>query len=147
MTDKQIDVLKSAWEMYQKLSTGFAENCWKIRSVGIGFWSAIIAYGYKQNDKLPYYFSILIAFIFFFMESGMRRIQNKYILKSIEIEKSINDFLVGTDPKLPNNGISTNIEIPSFSDFLDLLRLRRWMFWLPYLTLFIISNILIFFFS
>lgn len=74
----------------------------------------------------------------------MRRLQNKYISKSIEVEKSINDFLVGADPKLPSEGISTNIEIPSLSEFCDLLNIKRWMFWLPYLITLIISIVLIY---
>lgn len=139
MKDKQIDILTSAWEMYQNLSKGFAENCWKIKSIGIGFWSAIIGYGYKENDNLMFYFSILIIVLFFFMESGMRRLQYKYISKSIEVEKSINDFLVGAEMKLPSKGISTNIAIPSLRDFGNLLRLKRWMFWSPYLILLITS--------
>lgn len=143
MTDKQIDILKSSWEMYQNLAKGFAENCWKIKTVGIGFWSAIISYGYKNNNILMFYFSIFIVIIFFLMESGMRRLQYKYISKSIQVEKTINDFLVGAEPILPEDGISTNIDVPSIKDFLNLLRLRRWMFWSPYLSLLIISIALI----
>ncbi|MFW9331739.1 hypothetical protein ACN6AX_00720 [Paenibacillus polymyxa] len=141
-SENRINVLIKAWETYQNLSKGFAENSWKIRTTGIGFWAAIMAYGYKNNDSTVFIFAILIMIMFFFLEAGMRRLQNKYIQKSIEIEKTINDYLVGDELILPNDGISTNISNPTLKDFFKLLKLKRWMFWFPYLILIITSVIL-----
>jgi hypothetical protein len=139
MNDDRINVITKAWETYQNLAKGFGENCWKIRSTGLGFWAAIIGYGYKNNDKNVYTFSLLVIVMFFILEVGMRQLQDKYIKKSIEIEKSINDYLVGAELSLPNDGISTNIEVPSICDFLNLLRLKKWLFWLPYLFLVLLT--------
>jgi hypothetical protein len=143
MNSEQINILLKAWETYQNLSKGLGENCWKVRTVGIGFWSAIIAYGYQHSDKNVYKFSLLIIFMFFVIEAGIRQLQYEYISKSIEIEKSINDFLAGDEISLPSNGISTNIDIPSFVDFLLLFCLKRWLFWFPYLVLTTLTIILI----
>ncbi|WP_270168403.1 hypothetical protein [Paenibacillus sp. SYP-B4298] len=135
MDEKMIGVLIKAWETYQNLSKGFGENAWKIRTMGIGFWAAIVAYGYKQNEVTMYYLAALVAVLFFMLEAGTRILQQKYIQKSIEIEKSINDFLTGDLVKIPGDGISTNFSNPSLKDFISLLKLRRWMFWLPYIVL------------
>lgn len=147
MNRDNIDILVNAWRMYQDLAKNLSENCWKIKSVGIGFWAAIISYGYKKNDSNVFIFSLLIIFLFFIMESGMMRLQYKYIIKSTEIEKSINDFLMGASIDLPDGGISTNIETPSLTDLLNLLKLKRWLFWMPYLSQFIVTIGLIFIYN
>ncbi|MCL6604159.1 MAG: hypothetical protein K6T94_14930 [Paenibacillus sp.] len=140
--ENKINVIIKAWETYQNLAKGFGENCWKIRSTGIGFWAALMAYGYQNKEIIVYAFSILIILLFFFLESGMRRLQNKYINNSIEIERTINDYLVGDELALPSKGISTNISIPTIQDFFELLTLRRWMFWFPYLILILTSMLM-----
>ena len=142
MNDKSFELLGKAWEMYQNLAKGFGDNCWKIRSIGVGFWATIIGFAYKQNDIFPVYFSILILFMFFFLESGMKRLQYKYIDKSIEVEKTLNGILVGDELDLPGSGISTNIETPTIREFFELFRIKKWM--LPYLFLFIVSIIYIY---
>ncbi len=143
MKENQINILIKAWEMYQNLAKGLGESSWKIKTIGIGFWSAIVAYSYKENDNNIYFLSILIVILFFFIESGMRRLQYKYIEKSIEIEKSINDYLVEEDEiRLPSKGITTNVEVPDCKDFFNLFRLKRWIFWFPYLVL-LLSSILL----
>ncbi|MET3697011.1 hypothetical protein SAMN05877753_101411 [Bacillus oleivorans] len=142
--ENRVNILIKAWETYQNLSKGFSENSWKIRTTGIGFWAATVAYGYKNNDNNIYVFSILIILMFFILEAGMRQLQYKYIDRSIEIEKTINDYLVGDDLILPNEGISTNVSTPTTTDFFLLFRLRRWRFWFPYLIL-ICASVLLFF--
>ncbi|OXS52154.1 hypothetical protein B1A99_34930 [Cohnella sp. CIP 111063] len=139
MKEEKIHVLIKAWETYQNLSKGFGENAWKIRTMGIGFWSAIIAYGYQKNNEMMYYLSIIIVMLFFLLESGMRLLQQKYIEKSIEMEKSINDYLVDDEIQMPEDGISTNVLTPTIFDFFKLFKLKRWMFWFPYLILLISS--------
>jgi len=137
--DNKVNVLIKAWETYQNLSKGFGENSWKIRTVCIGFWSAIIAYGYQNGDKKVYIFSLLIIIMFLILDIGIKQLQDKYIERSIEIEKTINDYLVGDEMLLPNNGISTNVSDPKLRDFVMLFRLKRWRFWYPYLILVIAS--------
>ena len=139
MNENSIQVLIKAWETFQNLSKGFGENSWKIRSMGIGFWAAIIAYGYKNENESMYYIALMIVLIFMLLEAGMRVLQQKYIEKSIEMEKSINDYLVGAEIQIPDDGISTNVITPSVIDLLMLLKFKRWMFWLPYLLLIIVS--------
>lgn len=143
MNENKISVLIKAWETYQNLAKGFGESAWKIRTVGIGFWAAIMGYGYKNHDSKVYLFSLIIVILFLFLETGMKQLQYKYITKSINIEKSINDFLIDDNVQLPSNGISTNIITPSIQDFLKMFRLKRWLFWLPYLILLIITFIFI----
>lgn len=143
MNDKEFQLLVKAWEMYQNLAKGLGDSCWKIRSIAIGFWSAIIGYAYKENDVIPVYFAILILAVFFFLETGTKRLQYKYIKKSLEVEISLNGILVGDEPNLPSSGITTNIEVPTFFELFDLFRLKRWMFWFPYLFLVAVSIIII----
>lgn len=139
MNENKINVLIKAWETYQNLAKGFGENAWKIRVTGIGFWAAIMGYGYKNEDNKVYLFSLIIVILFLFLEAGMRQLQYKYINKSIHIEDSINDFLLEDNVRFPKNGVSTNISTPSIFDFFNLFRLKRWMFWLPYLVLLIVT--------
>lgn len=147
MNDKTFELLVITWEMYQNLAKGFGDSCWKIRSVAVGFWATIIGYAYKQKDIIPMYFSIFILAIFFLLEAGMKRLEYKYIKKSLEVENCLNGILVGDELALPSSGISTNIETPSIHDFFDLLRIKRWMFWIPYLSLVIFSILFIYLFS
>jgi len=136
MDRDRLDVVLETWKLYQGLATSFGDNCWKIKTLGIGFWSAVVAYGYQNGDRIVYFYSGILILLFFIIESGIRRIQYKYIQKSVEIEKVLNDFLVEEEEiDYPDNGISTNIDIPDLNDFKDLFRLKSWMFWLPYLIL------------
>ncbi|WP_028856014.1 OmpA family protein [Psychrilyobacter atlanticus] len=140
MKDKQKEILIEAWKMYQNLAKGFGENSWKIKTLGIGFWSTVIAYGYKNSDAIIYLFSILIVVMFFFIDCGMKTLQYKYIKKSIEVEKGINDYLVGSDSlSFPSNGISTNVEAIQREDYIFLIKLRSWRFWIQYLCMALIS--------
>ncbi|MCY8098847.1 hypothetical protein [Bacillus haynesii] len=143
MNENKINVLIKAWETYQNLAKGFGENAWKIRVAGFGFWSAIMGYGYKNSDNKVYLFSLIIVVLFLFLEAGMRQLQYKYINKSINIEKSINDFLLDDNVRFPTNGISTNISTPSINDFFNLFRFKRWLFWLPYIVLLIVTALFI----
>jgi hypothetical protein len=145
MTDeKKVAILIKAWETYQNISKGFGENCWKIRAIGIGFWSTVIAYGYQTQDKNVYFFSFVIILMFFVLEIAIRQLQYKYISKSIDIEKSINDYLVGDEIMLPQGGISTNIEVPTIDDFTSILQLKRWLIWFPYIVLVVFTALLLY---
>lgn len=140
MTPEQLSILIKSWELFQNLAKGFGENSWKIRSVSIGFWATILAFAYKKSDPLVIYASIVILIPFFFLEAGTRIFQNKYIEKSVELERTLNDYLVCDDsPRLPKYGITTNIDQPNFKDFFQLFKLKKWMFWFPYLLLIIMS--------
>lgn len=141
---QELNIILTAWNRYQDLIKGFGDSCWKIKSVAIGFWTTAIAYAYKADDIIISLFSILIIVLFFYLESGMKRLQYKYIEKSVEIENTINNYLADDESSFPQNGISTDIETPSFKDFIDLLKPKRWMFWMPYLILIIISILLSF---
>lgn len=126
--------------MYQNLVQRFEDSCWKIKSLGGGFWSVLISFGYKENESIIYLFSLVILIIFLLIESGIKIIQYKYIKKSLETENTLNEYLIGEkEPKLPNSGISTNIKTPEISDFFKLFLIKRWLFWLPYLSMFLIS--------
>lgn len=139
MNENRIQVLIKAWETFQNLSKGFGENAWKIRTMGIGFWAAIIAYGFKNKNESMYYLALMIILIFLLLEAGIRLLQQKYIEKSIEMEKSINDYLVGAEIQIPDDGISTNVITPTVIDLLKLFKIKRWMFWFPYFLLIIVS--------
>ena len=145
MNDREFQLLIKAWEMYQELAKGFGDSCWKIRSIAVGFWSAIIGFAYKEKDIVPMYFSILILAMFFLLEIGTKCMQYKYIKKSLEVEKSLNGVLVGEDLSLPSSGITTNIDTPTILELFDLFRLKRWMFWSPYLFLVTVSIFIIVF--
>lgn len=139
----EINILLKSWETLQLLAKGNGESAWKIKSWGITVWGALVAYSFKEHDIGITYISILVLAVTLIIELSIRCIQYKYIARSIEIEISLNDILVGDDPRLPEKGVSTNLDIPELKDLINLFSLKRWLIWFPYLILFIASFALI----
>ncbi len=136
MIDKDgLEILIKGWDRFQELAKSNGESAWKIRAWGIGVWSALIAFSYtSQKIQLAVVAQFVLAVVLL-VEMTVRQIQYAYIAKSIEIEASINAILVGESPNLPENGISTNFNVPTVRDFLKLLRPKRWLIWFPYVLL------------
>lgn len=136
MADK-IEVSIKAWEVYQGLAQGMGENCWKVRSVFVSLSSAIIAYGYTSKTPFLYVVAAMVAPVFLLMEAGYRRLQEQFFRKSMEIEVTINDFLADEpNPRFPDAGIGTRLEVPRLAELVRLFRLKRFLFWMPYLVFF-----------
>lgn len=136
------DIALKAWEMYQGLAKGMGESAWKIRSICFALSAGVISYGYTSGDKELFLVSSFFSVIFMMLESGFRRLQDQYIEKSNDIEITINDYIAGEEfPRFPNS-IGTDVDTPQFQDFCKLFHLKRFMFWLPYLLLFLVPILL-----
>ena len=136
------DVVLKAWEVFQDLAQGQGESCWKIRSVFYTASSALIAYGFVHNEPLLYGGVIPLAALFFILEAGYKQVQNQYIAKSLAIEQTLNDLLVGEEePFLPVAGISTSISTPTFRKCFRIWR-GNMLFWSPYLLIPVVALLL-----
>lgn len=131
------------WEVYQGLVQGLGETCWKIRSISYTASSGLIAYGFIHSVPVLYIVSAVLSVLFFVLEAGYKQIQDQYILKSIQIERTLNDLLVNEEePYIHARGISTLVKTPTWRGYFNLLRLRRVLFWGPYLCMFVCSVVL-----
>jgi len=125
-------LLTKGWEVAQSLARSNGESAWNIRAWGVSVWCALVAYAYTSGKKEIFVVAVVLLVVVFLIELGIRQVQYKFIEKSIQIEKSINQILLGAEPIPPEGGISTNIPIPSIRDMVALLTIRRWLIWLPY---------------
>jgi len=140
--EKNKDIALKAWEVYQSLAKGMGESAWKIRSVYFATSAGLIAFTYNSSSTLLYLLVSLLCVLFFVLESGYRRLQDQYIEKSLTIEHTLNDFIANEEhPRFPNS-IGTDVDTPSWESLLKLLAIKRIIFWLPYLVLFLLSLIL-----
>jgi hypothetical protein len=140
MKDHQIDIILKAWTTYQELIRGFGENCWKIRTFFYTASFGVIAAAFTTNVTPLYWAVPPICVAFFSLELGYRRLQEQYISKTLEIERTINDILVGQEtPVLPDGGISTGLDTPRLRDVLQFLKPKRYLFWFSYLIVFLIA--------
>lgn len=132
------DIALKAWEIYQNLAKGMGESAWKIRSVCISLSTVIIAYSHTSASHLLYLLVSVLSVLFLVMESGYRRLQDQYIEKSNDIELTLDDFIANEpDPRFPES-IGTDVSTPSFKHLLSLFQIKRIIFWMPYLALFIV---------
>lgn len=141
MMDSELPL--KTWEVYQGLAQGLGETCWKIRSIFYTASSGLVAYAFIHSVPVLYLVAAVLAVAFFLLEAGHKQIQDQYIRKSIQIERTLNDLLVNEEePYIPKRGISTLVKTPTWRGYLKLLRLRRVLFWGPYLCVFIGSLVL-----
>ncbi|MCD1647643.1 hypothetical protein [Marinobacter adhaerens] len=140
-TSDQISLLTKSWEVIQNLAKSNGELAWKVRVWGLGIWAALIAYSFKEHDQSIVLVAIFQLIIIFFIELSARQIQYKFIERSLEIERMLNDLLVGSEVNIPAGGISTQIDTPTIIDLIYLLKLKRWLIWLPYASLLVASYI------
>jgi hypothetical protein len=76
------------------------------------------------------------------LESGYRRLQDQYIEKSNLIELTLNDFIAHEDhPRFPDS-IGTDVNTPSVTHLAELFKLKRVVFWLPYILIFVVPILL-----
>jgi hypothetical protein len=141
--ESQLAILLKAWETMQGLAKGNGETAWRVRAWGISMWAALLAYAYQNKSPQVIYLAIVAVVVLFFLEAAAKQIQYKFIQRSIEIESSLDSIIKGGEFELPDNGISTDISIPTPLDFLQLFQLKRWAFWFPYLALIVASMLAI----
>lgn len=140
------EIIIKAWDTYQGLIKGFGDNCWKVRSVFISVSTAVMAFAYTSDTVMLYTLNLIIIPLFSLLESGYRWLQSQCILKSREIERSINDILAGEkEPYLPNDGVCTSFDTPTAKDLLSQFKIKRFLFWLPYAIFLIITVTLLVF--
>ena len=132
---EQLQVLLKAYETCQSLAKSNGESSWAVRSWGLGIWSALIAYSFKERVPGIAVVALVVLICVFIVEMAIRQIQYAFIRRALVIEDSLNDILVGGCVRLPASGVSTNIETPTLSDLIELLRIKRWLLWLPYVLL------------
>lgn len=133
------DILLKAWELTQSIAKTNAETAWKVRMWGITIWGALLSYAYTNNSFSVIMISFIILLPVFIFECGIRIIEYKMISFSHDIEKSLNELLVGSDLNLPEEGIKINITETRLKDFKKILTLKRWLIWGPYFCLALIS--------
>ena len=139
--DKELPL--KTWEVYQNLAQGLGESCWKIRSIFYTAASGLIGYAFIHSVPILYVVAAVLSVVFFLLEGGYKQIQDQYIRKSIEIERTINDLLVNEEePYIPKRGISTLVKTPTWRGYLGQLGMRRVLFWGPYCGVLICSLVL-----
>ncbi len=138
MAENNKDIALKAWEVYQGLAKGMGESAWRIRSICFAMTSALIAYTYNSSAPLLYILASFVCVLFFVLEAGYRRLQDQYIEKSISIERTLNDFIANDDHPVFPESIGTDVDTPTFAGLLKLLAVKRIIFWLPYLILFLL---------
>jgi len=136
------DIALKAWDIYQGLAKGMGESAWKIRSTCIAIISALISYTYNSSSPFLYIITSIVCLLFFVLESGYRRLQDQYIEKSIAIERTLNDFIAYDEHPVFPQSIGTDVDTPTFRGLLNLLTVKRIIFWLPYLILFLLPVVL-----
>jgi hypothetical protein len=141
MMDPQLPL--KTWEVYQGLVQGLGETCWKIRSIFYTASSGLIAYGFIHSVPMLYLVAAVLSVAFFILEAGYKQIQDQYIRKSIQIERTLNDLLVNeAEPYIHARGISTMVKTPTWSGYARQMHPRRVLFWGPYLCVFVCSLVL-----
>lgn len=132
---ERVDLVVKAWEACHGVAKSNGESAWTLRTWGLGIWAALVAYAFKEQLAGIAGVALVVLIFTFVMELGIRQIQYAFLQRALELEKSLNDALVGDSFRLPPKGLSTDIGIPSLGDLLDLLRVRRWLLWSPYVLL------------
>lgn len=140
LKEKQIEILTEGLRTHNDLVKNMGESCWRARSASYVITSFYMFLGLITNIHIAFLFSITITTLFFFIESGYRQIQNQHISNVRTIENCINDFLVNDpNPRIPPNGISTSVNAPTYMGTFKLLKFKRYLFWMPYLVMFLFS--------
>ena len=136
MSDNNKDIALKAWDVYQNLAKGMGESAWKIRSIYFTSTAALLAYSYNSSALHLYLIVPVLSIFFFVLESGYRRLQDQYIEKSIQIELTLNDFVANEiSPRFPES-IGTDVDTPSWRQLIQLFKLKRAIFWMPYVMIF-----------
>jgi hypothetical protein len=139
----QSEIPLKAWEMFQGLAQSFGETCWKLRSIYYTASSAIMAYAFVNSVPSLYGVVAGLSVAFFVLESGSKQIQDQYIRKSIEVERTINDILLDEEePFISEDGIYTSIRPPTLSRCFR-FPLNRLFFWGPYAIMFVLSLLML----
>ena len=101
---------------------------------------AVIAAAFSLDLRFLYWLNLLVALLFCALEVGYQRIQAQYVAKALSIERTINDILAGErSPWLPDYGISTSLHNLTFKGFLRAFRIKKYLFWLSYLAIVLVS--------
>lgn len=144
-TETTTDIVLKAWDRYQDLIESLGEACWKIRSVFYTTSFAVIAAAFSLDLRSLYWLNLLVALLFCALEVGYQRIQAQYIARALSIERTINDILAGEkNPWLPNYGVSTSLVNLDFKGLLRAFRRKKYLFWLSYLAIVLVSSGLFF---
>ena len=134
-TDRGLQILLKAWDTMQELAKSNGQAAWTIRAWGISVWCALVAYAVTNRIAPLLLVAIAQLTAAFLMEMAARQVQYAFIARSLEIEKSIESVLVGEGQYVPEGGISTNIPTPTIHTLGQLLSVRRWQHWFPYVVL------------
>jgi hypothetical protein len=133
-TSKKVDIVLKAWDQVQGIARSCDESAAKIRAFGLAVWSALIAYGYKENDGGIFWVAFAAVLFSCIGEVGLRQIQFAFIRRSFDIERALDAYMVNDIAKFIGADISTHIPAPTFKRFLGMFSLHRWSVWGPYLV-------------
>jgi len=135
-------LLVKNWEIVQGIIKTLGERSWKIKAWGVTVWWAVIGYA-TSSDRLDLVFYLLTFIaIVFVIDGSVRLIEEKFLERTHEIEKALSALAAGDIESLNISEISTNVQLPT-TDLGSLLTLRRFSFWLPYLSLAILTLIVL----
>ena len=99
--------------------------------------------GYIHAEPVLYIVAAVLSVLLFLLEAGYKQIQDHYIQKSIQIERTLNDLLVNEEePYIHKRGISTLVKTPTWRGYFKQLRWRNVLFWGPYFCVLVCSLIL-----
>jgi hypothetical protein len=77
-------------ELVQSEIARFDNNCLTIRSWSLATWTAVIAYGVEKQKPLIILAALVTTFSFALIDVVHRRIQVRFILRSKDIENTLN---------------------------------------------------------
>ncbi|WP_322520806.1 hypothetical protein SR882_08425 [Guyparkeria halophila] len=137
-----LEIALKAWSVYQDLIRDMGGAAWKIKSVCFTVSAGIISYGFTSGESYVFLVASFLSLIFLMLESGFRCLQDQIINKSLEIERTINGFIAHDDRPVFPDSVGTDLDAPRMSDLRSLFSVNRFLFWLPYLILFVVPIIL-----
>jgi hypothetical protein len=112
---------------------------WKLKAGALTLWWAVIAYGTLHQEAALILCVLALVPVVFVFDLSLRLAEEKFLLKSVEIEKALTAFVRGDKDSISRLGISTNIDQELGGFFLLILNWKRFRFWLPYVLVFMVT--------
>lgn len=130
--DKKVDIVLRAWGQMQEIAASCDKSATRVRVFGFSTWSALVAYGYTEDDAFIFVISVALLCAALIGEMWFRLIQYSFISRSFEVEKALDFYMADDEISFMNVNISTHIATPTRARFFSMLGVRRWAIWVPY---------------
>jgi len=132
--EHQIVVLQKNWELIQDIIKNLGEKSLKLKAWSLTIWWAVISYAFTVKQPILVMYLVFFLIIVFLIDATQRITEEKFLLRSNEIEKGLTALTLGDKSSTLGLIISTNVEIPNLRDFGKLLSMKRFAFWFPYIS-------------